>query len=123
MHMGMKNRWVSLLVAAGYLLAVSAASLFHHHADQDGGGCCHAQSSAHGAPDDHSPRPSAPSPCPSDNSHCSVCQFLAQKPAPTAEVAPVTAGVLVQEAFLPPPAHVTAGVFSAWRSRGPPAFA
>jgi hypothetical protein len=123
MRMGMKNRWVSLLVAAGYLLAVSTASLFHHHADQDGGGCHHEQSLSHSASDGHSSRPNAPSPCPSDDSNCSVCQFLAQKPAPTAEVVPVTAGVLVQEVFSPPPARITVGVFSAWHSRGPPAFA
>ena len=134
MRMGMINRWVSVLVAAGYLLAVSTASLFHHHTNRDNGGCCHGQSFARGASasdhhcesGDHSPRPntpSAPAPCPSDNSHCPVCQFLAQKPAPTAEVVPVTTGVLVQEAFSPPPARIAVVVFSAWHSRGPPAFA
>jgi hypothetical protein len=126
MRMGMKSRWISVLVAAGYLLVVSTASLFHHHADQDGGGCCHGQSLGYGASDDHSPcskPPSIPSSPPSDDNNCSVCQFLAQKPAPTAEVVAVTAGVLVQEAYLPPPAHSSVGVFSAWHSRGPPALA
>ena len=128
MRMGMKNRWVSVLVAAGYLLAVSTASLFHHHADRDNSGCCHGRSGAsadchRGAPDDDSPRPNTPPPCPPDDSNCSVCQFLAQKPAPTPEVAPVNTGVLVQEAFSLPPARIAVGVFSAWHSRGPPTVA
>jgi hypothetical protein len=126
MRMGMKNRWVSVLVAAGYLLAVSTASLFHHHADRDGGECCHEQSPSHGAMDDHSPCSQAPSdhsPGSLGDNHCSVCQFLAQKPAPTAEVVSETPGALVQEAFMPPPARIAVGVFSAWHSRGPPAFA
>ena len=126
MRMGMKNRWVSVLVAAGYLLAVSTASLFHHHAKRDYGGCCHGQSLTHGGADDLSSRPDTPivpPPCPSDDTNCSVCQFLAQKPAPTPEVAPVNTGVLVQEAFSLPPARIAVGVFSAWHSRGPPAVA
>jgi len=134
MRMGTKNRWGSVLMAVGYLLAVSTSSLFHHHADWDNGGCCHGRSLAHrasadchhGASDNDSPRPktpTTPSPCPSDDGNCSVCQFLAQKPAPTADVVPVTSGVLVQEAFSPPSARITVGVFSAWHSRGPPDFA
>ena len=134
MRRGMKNRWVSVLVAAGYLLAISTASLFHNHADRGSGGCYHGRSLAHeasadchhGEADDDSPRPNAPktpAQCPSDDSHCSVCQFLAQKPAPTAEVAAVSTGVLVQEAYLPAPPRITVGVFSAWHSRGPPAVA
>jgi hypothetical protein len=134
MLMGTKHRLASVLVAAGYLLAVSTASLFHHHPAQDGCGCRHVQSSPQEAPadccrgtsDDHSPRPNAPatpSQSPSDDGGCSVCQFLGQKPAPTADVAPVSSGTLVQAAVLPPPAHVAIGIFSAWHSRGPPPVA
>ena len=134
MRIGTKHHLVSVLVAAGYLLAVSAASLFHHHPDQGGDGCRHAQSSPReasadcyrGESDEHSPRsnaPVAPSRCPSDDGGCSVCHFLGQKPAPTADMAPIISGTLVQEAGLSPPACVSVGVFSPWHSRGPPALA
>jgi hypothetical protein len=131
MRLGTKNRLVSLLLAAGYLLAVSAASLFHDHADPGCGDCSHSQSSAHkasshchpGDSDDHPQSPKNPSQCPADGSHCSVCQFLAQKPAPTAELPTAASGTLVQQAFAAPPARIQAGVFSAWHSRGPPPLA
>jgi hypothetical protein len=132
MRLGTTNRWVSAFVAASYLLAVSAASLFHHHPDR--GGCGHSGSSSqqasadchHGESDDHSPTsksPRVPSQCPSDDGGCSVCHFLGQKPAPTADVATVSSGTLVQAAVLPPPARISVGNFSAWHSRGPPSLA
>ena len=117
------SRKLTVLTAAGYLLAVSTASLFHHHADQDGGGCCHGQSLAHGALDDHSPPskvPSDHSPGSLSDSNCSVCQFLAQKPAPVALIAPVDSGTLVQGVAEPAPVRVVAVLFTAWHSRAPP---
>jgi hypothetical protein len=131
MRLGTRNRLVSLFVAAGYVLAVSAASLFHDHAAPGCGDCSHQQSTAHeaspdchhGDSDNHPQPPKNPSQCPADGSHCSVCQFLAQKPAPTAGLTTAGSGMLVQEAVAPPPASFVAGVFSAWHSRGPPSRA
>jgi hypothetical protein len=125
MRMGTRNRLVSALMAVGYLLTVSAASLFHNHADHRGGACSHEASShgRHGDADDHSRHPQSPSPCSDDGSECSVCQFLAQKPAPTIAVVVASSGALVQDASVAPPARVIAGVFSAWHSRGPPSLA
>jgi hypothetical protein len=128
------NRWLSVTLAAGYVLAVTAASLFHNHAVEDNSGCGHGRSLAHASSADchHSqsdrdfPRPNAPKTpgqCPSDRGHCSVCHFLGHKPAPSAEVAAVISGALVQEVAAPLSARSTAGVFSAWHSRGPPALA
>jgi hypothetical protein len=127
----MGNRWLSTLMAAGYVLAVTTASLFHNHAAQDGGGCCHGHSLAHaasadchhGASHQDSRRPSAPAQCPSDGGHCPVCHFLGQKPAPAAEVAAAISCTLVQEVSSPAPARMVVGVFSAWQSRAPPVFA
>jgi hypothetical protein len=126
----MKNRCLAALAAVGYLLTVSTASLFHDHAGGHGGGCCHGASAADEesadechASHDHSPRsksPGSPSPCPSDHGSCSVCQFLGQKPAPTAEVVLASSGTLVQEVSSLPPTRISVGVFSAWHSRGPP---
>jgi hypothetical protein len=131
MRLGTKNRLVSMLRAAGYLLAVGAASLFHNHAAPGCGDCSHSQSSPHeassdcrhGDSDNHPQPPKNPSQCPTDGSHCSVCQFLAQKPAPTAELPTAASGILVRETFAAPPARMQAGVFSAWHSRGPPTLA
>jgi hypothetical protein len=134
MRIWKKNRWLSIVVAVGYVLTVTTASLFHNHAAKDGDGCCHRHSVAHVASADchhaesnkdaarpHAPK--APARCPSDGSKCSVCQFLGHKPAPAAEVTPVASGTLVQELSLPAPASVIAGLFSAWQSRAPPVFA
>ena len=129
-----RNRGLSIAVAAGYVLAVTAASLFHNHAAHDGGGCCGGRSLAHaasagchhGASDKDSPRPNTPTTpgqCPSDSGNCPVCHFLSQKPAPAAEVAAVSLGTLVQEVSSPAPARFVVGAFSAWHSRAPPAFA
>ena len=103
----LRNRIRTVLIAACYLLAVSASALFHHH-DGD---------------HDESHRPGfAASHCESSD-ECSVCQFLAQKPAPMAEVTPVGSGTLVQELAASSPESAECGVFSAWQSRAPPAFA
>jgi hypothetical protein len=134
MRVGIKSRCVASLLAVGYLLAISAAPLFHNHAAENGGGCCHERSAArvasaeehHTAADCHRPHhktPGAPSRCPADDGRCSVCQFLGQAPAPTAEVVLISSGTLVQEVSSPPPPRLAIGVFSAWHSRGPPAFA
>jgi hypothetical protein len=48
---------------------------------------------------------------------------LAEKPALTTAVAPVASAALVQEVAVPAPARPASGVFSAWQSRAPPAFA
>jgi hypothetical protein len=133
MRLGMRNRCLASLVAVGYLLTVSAASLFHNHGAADGGGCCHERSTAHaasadehhGSSHDHEPHhktPKSPSGCPADDGRCSVCQYLAQKPVPTAEVAPVGSGTLIEEVLAPPPARLSIGAFWAWHSRGPPAL-
>ncbi len=125
MHFWTKKRWFSPLVAAGYLFVIAAAPLFHNHADHDGG-CGHAfaateNDSASCPHDGDSSHRSAPHP--SDCNHCPVCQFLAQTPAPVAEVAIEGDGLLVQELASPAPACAAVGVFSAWQSRAPPCFA
>lgn len=102
-----RNRIRTVLFAACYLLAVSASALFHHHdGDQD-----------------ESHRPGVAASHGEGQDECSVCQFLAQKPAPMAEVEPVESGTLVQELAAPSPESAMSGVFSAWQSRAPPAFA
>ena len=134
MRVCMRNRWISSLMAAGYVLAVTMAPLFHNHAAQDNDGCCHGRSLTHEASADcrhgesakDSPRPHSPSDpaqCPSDAGHCPVCQFLGQKPVPVAEAAPDVSGTLVQEVSSLAPASIVVGAFSAWHSRAPPAFA
>jgi hypothetical protein len=134
MHIWTKNRWLSIAVAVGYALTITAASLFHNHVPHHGRQCCHECLPAHpAAPHCHHDEPGndpatpdapkAPSQSPSDSSHCSVCQFLGQKPAPPAEVTPVISGTLVQEVSAAAPAPATASVFSAWQSRAPPLFA
>jgi len=128
------NRRLSSLVAACYVLAVTTAPLFHNHAAQYNDGCRHGRSLTHETSADcrhgesakDSPRPRTPGDpvqCPSDAGHCAVCHFLGQKPVPTAEVAPVISGTLVQEVFSPAPTRILVGAFSAWHSRAPPAFA
>ena len=103
MRIWTRNRWLSIAVAVGYALTITTASLFHNHAGQDSDGCYHWHSAVHaastgchhGGSDESSPRPNAPETparCPSDGSQCSVCQFLGHKPAPVAEVAPVSVG-------------------------------
>lgn len=128
-----KQRWFSSLVATGYLLVIAAAPLFHNHTDSDGCGshsfaaaendstACPHDGDSHDAGNGNSSHRSLP--YPSDGDHCSVCQFLAQKPAPVAELATVGDGLLVQELASPAPMCPAVGVFSAWQSRAPPCFA
>jgi hypothetical protein len=125
-----KQRWFSSLVAAGYLLVIAAAPLFHNHsaggcdhsfAAESGSAACPHHGDSHDAANENSSH--RPSPHPSDGNHCAVCQFLAQKPAPVAEVAIVDNGLLVQELASPAPTCAAVGVFSAWQSRAPPCLA
>jgi hypothetical protein len=99
-----RNQKLSILTAASYLLAVTAAGLFHTH---------------HGNNEDR-PRPGIIALHPGDEHDCPVCQFLAQKPAPAVIVAPVSSGMPLQEVALPSMARASDGVFAAWHSRGPP---
>jgi hypothetical protein len=120
MHTWISKSRLASLLAACYVLAVTTAPLFHNHAAEHGEGCCHGDAGK-GLP--HPETPKAPAQCPSDGSHCAVCNFLGHKPAPIAEAVPVTSGVLVQEVSPPAPSCVVIGAFSAWHSRAPPACA
>jgi hypothetical protein len=104
-----QNRATTFLATAGYLLAVSASALFHDHHDD-----CH---------DDGPARSGFTASHECDSHDCSVCQFLAQKPAPVAEVTTVHGAPLVQNISAPFSLRVQVDVFSAWRSRAPPAAA
>jgi hypothetical protein len=129
-----QNRWLSIAVAVGYALTITTASLFHDHGDCDGERCCHEHLLAdaactpchHGHSESDAPHPNAPKTpvkSSSDASHCSVCQFLGHKPAPTAEVTVVALGMFVQDVPSPAPARIASRLFSAWQSRAPPCFA
>jgi hypothetical protein len=102
----------AVMTAASYLLAITGSALFHHH---------------HGDHHDRvaacDPRPGVSASHSEDDHDCSVCQFLAQKPAPAAVAAPVELSTLVQEVAAAEPACVFFGVFTAWRSRAPPELA
>jgi len=99
-----RHRLRTILVAASYLLAVGMSALRHcHHG--------HAASE---------PRPGLSAAHADDEHECPICQFLAQKPAPLALVAPVTMGQLVQDVMAVAPAGAAADVFAAWHSRAPP---
>ena len=98
---------------AGVAAGIGTHSLAGNH--QPGG--------SHGGHEDGQPGPSAPGRHPTQDSNCPACQFLAQKPALTTAVAPVASAALVQEVAVSAPARVVRGVFSAWQSRAPPAFA
>jgi hypothetical protein len=103
----LRSRKLTVLTAASYLLAITASALFHEHKSCDDRPSRPGVSAAHG-----------------DSDHdCSVCQFLTQKPAPAADVAPV--GPILRAQELPAESAVCAvsGVFSAWHSRAPPAVA
>jgi hypothetical protein len=98
------SRKLTVFTAASYLLAITGSSLLHDH-------------SGHG---EAQPRPGVSAAHSADGHDCSVCQFLAQKPAPVAPVAPATSGVLVEEVAAPAPVCVAWGVLTAWHSRAPP---
>jgi hypothetical protein len=102
-----RSRKLTVFTAASYLLAISASALFHEHK------CC----------GDVQPRPGVSAAHGGEDHDCSVCQFLAQKPAPAADVAPVGPTLRAQELPAASPVCGVSGVFSAWHSRAPPAIA
>ncbi len=102
-----RKRIFSTATAVGYLLTVTVSALFHSH------NCCGRPASRPGVYASH---------C-ADEHDCSVCQFLAQKPAPTAEVSPVDVGSPVEEVVAAAPLGAVGDVFSAWHSRAPPSVA
>jgi hypothetical protein len=104
--MWVRSRKLSVFTAASYLLVISLSALFHDHHGHNKGPSRPGVSAAHAA-DDHD---------------CSVCQFLAQKPAPAAEIAPEIASALVQDIAAPAPLCLVRGVFAAWQSRAPPSI-
>jgi hypothetical protein len=104
--MWMRSRKLSVLTAASYLLVITTSALFHSHHGHGEGPSRPGVSAAHAA-DDHD---------------CSICQFLAQKPAPAVEMAPEIASTLVQDVAAPAPLCPVRGVFAAWQSRAPPAI-
>jgi hypothetical protein len=105
--MWVQSRKLSILTAASYLLVITLSALFHNHHGH-GEGPSRPGVSASDAADDHD---------------CSVCQFLAQKPAPAADIAPAAASTLVADVAASAPSCPVRGVFAAWQSRAPPAFA
>ena len=79
--MFVRSHKLTVLTAASYLLAITASGLFHNHE-----GCGHER-----------PLPGVSASHGGDHHDCSVCQFLAQKPAPAADVRRVGASLPVQE--------------------------
>jgi hypothetical protein len=127
MRYSLKNRRFSLLSAIGYALIVVGAPLFHNHSISDGDGCSlavqHRSDERSPDVDSSAAEEIAVVAHSSEGESCPVCQFLANKPAPAAEITPVASGELVESvalAALPSPA---AAFFSAWQSRAPPCFA
>lgn len=100
-----RNRILTVLLTASYLLAVSGSALFHRH---------------HGDEHHEQHRPGVAASDGDEHGECAVCQFMAQKPAPIADVAPVGLSMLVQELAVLPPESGVVGVFLAWQSRAPP---
>ena len=88
---------LTVLLAAGYLLTITASALYHDH--------------------HHGKNQLRPGVC---ASHSAICQFLAQKPAPAAIVTPVGLIAPVHEVVAAGPACAVRGVFAAWYSRAPP---
>jgi hypothetical protein len=131
--MWIRSRRLTAAVAAGYVLALATAALVHNHAGYDvpSGGCCgsHRLADNHAADDSHSshengcPAPAAPDRRPAQDSNCAACQFLAQKPAMLTVVAPTASAAMVEDVAVASASRANVGVFSAWQSRAPPAFA
>jgi hypothetical protein len=86
------------------LLTVVGAALFHDH---------------HHGEEQHGPGVSASHS--TDGHECPVCQFLAQQPAPAADITPVSVSTPVQAVVTVAPACAVRGIFAAWHSRAPPA--
>jgi hypothetical protein len=106
--MSLQKRLFTVCMAASYLLVITASALFHEHHDHH---------------DEGPTRPGVADSQADDDHDCSVCQFLAQKPAPTSLIAPESVRGLVQCIFPPAPRCVALDAFSAWRSRAPPVSA
>ena len=102
-----RNRKLTVLVAASYLLVVCATSLFHHHEEHDEGSFGPGFAASHSE----------------SGEDCSICQFLAQNPAPVTYVVPVESGELVQKVLQLEASRFDFDLFSAWQSRAPPCFA
>jgi hypothetical protein len=129
--MSLKNRKLSVLMAVGYMLAVTFATFVHHHPGSGSAGCCGScglsssdrhelSGSPHDNPRDGCPDSKAPVPRSADDKDCPVCQFLAQKPAPICIIAPVVSSTLVEKVATVDPTSPVEGIFSAWHSRAPP---
>jgi hypothetical protein len=104
-----RQRTIAVVAVVSYLLAITVSPLFHHHGD-------------HHESDAGQPPPGVSASHSDDDHDCAVCQFLAQKPAPAADVAPIGLSTLVQEVAAGEPVCTFPGVFAAWHSRAPPAF-
>ena len=125
-----KNRTFSVLTSFGYVLTITVSALFHNHGGNEvghigchSGACTKSLACDCDAHDEDRSSPAAPADGSTDCGDCLVCQFLAQKPAPAAELPPPTIESMVEEAVASAPARVASGVFSAWRSRAPPSAA
>ncbi len=103
-----QKRLLSLLLTTGYLLVVVTSARFHHHDKHDEDQPLRSGFAASHADDEHD---------------CSVCQFLAQKPAPLTIAAAAELGNLVQNVAAPSPPLCFSVLFSAWQSRAPPVSA
>lgn len=106
--MPLRNRFLTIFLTISYLLVVGVSARFHHHCEHD---------------EDQPSRPGFAASHAEKDHDCSVCQFLAQKPAPLATVAPADISNLVQNVVSPVPPCFLGTLFSAWQSRAPPAFA
>ncbi len=98
-----RNPRLTVFTTASYLLTIVGAALFHDH---------------HHGEEQHGPGVSASHA--TGGHECSVCQFMAQKPAPAADITPVSASAPVSEVLAVAPACAVRGVFAAWHSRALP---
>ena len=109
-----RNRILTVLATASYLLVVSGAALFHHHHQ---GRCEHCDHC------DDLPRSGVSASETADAHECLICQFLAQKPAPADTIEQASSIPLMLEVVMPAPPQARGGHFTAWHSRAPPKFA
>jgi hypothetical protein len=114
-----RNRIVTGLTIAAYLLVVCGASLFHDHHDD-----CHDDhhNDCHGSRGHGGEQPSSGlwASHVTDEHDCQVCQFLAQQPAPADSPAPGRCSLLIHGVFAPAPPWAVECLFLAWHSRAPP---
>lgn len=108
-----RNRILTVLATASYLVVVLGATLFHDHHDQ----CEHCDHC------DDLPRPGLSASEAADAHECLICQFLAQKLAPIDAIEQASSIPLVHEVAMPAPPLTRGGHFTAWHSRAPPKFA